>query len=99
MNSLNTSGARPLFSLGRLLVTPGAMSEIHTAGASMLDLLNRHQHGDWGDTGDYSRDENDFALQWRLRLLSCYTLSNGASVWVIKEADRSATTILLPDEY
>jgi len=62
-------------------------------------LLKRHVTGDWGDVNEDDRRENGHSLVQGCRLLSAYTLSNGTRLWVITEADRSATTILLPSEY
>ncbi|RAL68832.1 hypothetical protein C1G87_1598 [Dehalococcoides mccartyi] len=66
--------------------------------------LNRHVKGDWGDVDDEDKQANDQALKQDTRLLSSYNddrfPKNGvATIWIITEADRSATTILFPDEY
>ena len=66
--------------------------------------LNRHVKRDWGDVDDEDKETNDQALKERTRLLSAYNddrfPKNGvAPIWIITEADRSATTILFPDEY
>jgi hypothetical protein len=88
-----------LFSPGRLLATPGVLSEIEASGDSLLDLLARHLTGDWGvlDSGD--QRANDNAVLFGDRILSAYLLTNGTKIWVITEWDRSATTCLLPEEY
>jgi hypothetical protein len=62
-------------------------------------LLNRHAHGDWGDVSPDNWQENEFSLTHGLRLLSVYTLTDGTRIWIITEAERSATTLLLPEEY
>jgi hypothetical protein len=62
-------------------------------------LLARHVHGDWGELSEEDRLQNELAVLLGLRLLSSYPLPTGGKVWVITEADRSATTILLPDDY
>jgi hypothetical protein len=65
-----------------------------------MTLLSRHVCGDWGEVCAEDARENDFSVDHGFRILSAYTLSTtGVKVWVITEADRSATTILLPDEY
>jgi hypothetical protein len=66
--------------------------------------LNRHVKCDWGDVDDEDKQTNDQALKQGTRLLSAYNddrfPKNGvATIWIITEADRSATTILFPDEY
>jgi len=69
------------------------------AGDSPGALLKRHVTGEWGDVDEDDRRENEHSLVQRCRLLSAYTLSNGTRLWVITEADRSSTTILLPSQY
>jgi hypothetical protein len=65
-----------------------------------LDFLARHVCGDWGELSEGDRKENELSLKQGLRLLSSYrTSADDTRVWVITEADRSATTILLPEEY
>ena len=85
------------FPMGRLLMTPGARDSV---GRSDIEsFLQRHNRGDWGELDEPDRAENELSLQEGLRLLSAYTDSKGQKVWVITEADRSATTVLLPEEY
>jgi len=88
-----------LFPLGLVAATPAALAALERAGAELQQILNRHLTGDWGDISAEDRAENDFALREGLRLLSAYRLSSGARIWVITEADRSVTTLLLADEY
>jgi hypothetical protein len=85
------------FPLGRLLMTPGARDSIPPS--ETMQALRRHAHGDWGDLDDEDRQANESALQNGARLLSAYVASNGTKFWIITEADRSATTVLLPREY
>ncbi len=85
----------PRFPLGRVLATPGALE----LGVDLFPLLRRHAHGDWGELGDDDRDANERALFSGGRLLSAYTLPGGRRLWIITEADRSSTTLLLPEEY
>ena len=87
------------FLLGRLLATPGALKAPAEAGQNALEFLSRHQHGDWGDLCAEDKQENEFSILNDLRILSAYTLTTGTKIWIITEADRSATTILLPSEY
>jgi hypothetical protein len=87
------------FQPGQLVATPGALDAFRKSGDSPLDLLQRHLLGDWGDVDEHDRMENEFSLQNGLRILSAYRLTDGENIWIITEADRSATTILLPEEY
>lgn len=87
------------FELGQLVSTPGALVAIGNAGQTPFDFIRRHQSGDWGEVDQHDRRENDLALQRGFRLLSVYTLTTGVRIYIITEADRSATTILLPEEY
>ena len=90
----------PLFPLGRVVATPGALAALEKAGQQPQDVLARHVHGDWGDLCDEDRNENRLSLERGFRLLSSYrTCTGDTKVWVITEADRSVTTILLPEEY
>lgn len=88
----------PRFSLGQVVATPGALRVLYGAGEDPLKFLCRHANGDWGDVDEHDKRENELSLQHGFRLLSSYT-ANGAKLWVITEADRSITTILLPEEY
>jgi hypothetical protein len=87
------------FPLGRLLSTPGALAALAQAGQDGSQFLQRHRTGDWGDVGGQDRAANDRAVVDGDRILSAYTLKDGTRLWIITESDRSATTLLLPDEY
>ena len=87
---------RMRFPLGRLVATPGAMREVPAREAG--EALARHLCGDWGDVCQEDWAENDFSLREGFRLLSRYKTTKGAVFRIITEADRSATTILLPEE-
>ena len=87
------------FPLGQTVATPGAIKAIAEAGQTPQEFLNRHQSGDWGEVDEHDRLENEQSIAEGYRLLSVYTLSNGVRIWIITEADRSSTTILLPDDY
>jgi len=92
--------SKPRFPLGRTLATPGALDALQQADQSSAHYLARHHAGDWGDDLDPGDvQENELSLEQDFRLLSAYTLPTGVKIWIITEADRSATTILLPDEY
>jgi len=90
---------RVRFPLGRTLSTPGALTALTEARTSPLALLARHARGDWGDLDEEDWQANERALTTGERLFSAYTLLTRARLWVITEADRSATTLLLPEEY
>ena len=87
------------FSLGRVVATPGALRAIEDAGQSPEEFLARHHSKDWGELSDEDRRENELSLEQGFRLLSAYRTATGERLWVITEADRSLTTILLPEEY
>ena len=89
----------PLFCLGQIVATPGALEALQEARQDPLELLKRHQSGDWGEVPSEDKQENDFSVQQGFRILSAYTLSTGVKLWLITEADRSVTTFLLPAEY
>jgi hypothetical protein len=90
---------QPLFPLGQIVGTPGAMEAMQEAQQNPLQLLFRHVTGDWGDLGEEDKAENDFSVQRGFRILSAYTLATEVKIWLITEADRSVTTFLLPEEY
>ncbi len=89
----------PPFALGQVVATPGALAALASAGQPPEVLLTRHAQGDWGDLCEEDRRENDRSLVRGLRLLSAYALPDGTKLWIITEADHSATTLLLPSEY
>ena len=84
--------------LGRVVATPGALKLLGKSGEHPFDYLARHASGDWGDLCAFDRRQNEIALREGLRVFSSYEISAGR-VWIITEADRSVTTILLPEEY
>jgi len=85
------------FPLGRLLATPGALRACEDSGVNPLNLIDRHWSGDWGDLPEEDKKENEFAVDKQLRILSAYVIALDVKIWIITEADRSATTILLPE--
>jgi hypothetical protein len=87
------------FQLGSKFITPGAIEALNIAGQDGIEFLFRHQSGDWGDLSDDDKQENEFSVDKQLRIFSAYHTAKGEKLWVITEADRSATTILLPSEY
>ena len=86
-----------VFRLGRIVSTPNALQPL--AKEDILKGIQRHQAGDWGDLKTGNREANDRALAQGGRIVSAYNAHNGTRFWVITEADRSATTILLPEDY
>ena len=91
--------ARPKFQLGTIVATPGALDALAEAAQSPVEFLSRHIRGDWGNCCDEDRQANEDALRYDARLFSIYHTSKGVKVWVITEADRSSTCVLLPEEY
>lgn len=85
------------FSLGRVVITRNAMDTL--VPDSVHAALARHHAGDWGELDEADRQENERSLVQGFRLLSAYRDSNGTTFWIITEADRSATTVLLPEDY
>jgi hypothetical protein len=93
-------GHQPLFQPGRTVGTPGALAALDKAGQSPQEFLARHIRGDWGDDlCEKDREENQVSLERGFRLLSSYRTCADEEIWVLTEADRSVTTILLPEEY
>lgn len=92
------------FSLGQIVATPAALEAIQASSQSPAEFLDRHARCDWGDMSEEDRALNNDALRDGSRILSAYVTSKGTKLWIITEAaddngQRSATTILLPDEY
>jgi hypothetical protein len=90
---------KPLFDLGQLVATPGALAALEKSGQSAMEFLSRHVTGDWGEIPEEDRKENQFSLEKGFRLMSSYRTTANDVVWVITESSRSHTTLLLPEEY
>ena len=90
---------KPLFDLGQLVATPGALAALEKSGQSPMDFLSRHVTGDWGEIPEEDRKENQFSLEKGFRLMSSYHTTANDVVWVITENSRSHTTLLLQSEY
>lgn len=90
---------RPLFTLGRIVATPGALQVLAKANQEPREFLSRHMRGDWGELDADDVRENQFSLTHGFRLVSSYTTAIGDKLWIITEADRRFTTLLLPEEY
>jgi len=85
------------FELGQVVITKGALAEL--SQADVLNALRRHSTGDWGEICKEDKAENELSLREGFRIFSAYKSVQDVKFWIITEADRSATTILLPEEY
>jgi hypothetical protein len=99
MSNSTTSTSKQKFPLGQIVATPAALDALNASGDSAHHFLTRHATGDWGDLCEGDRQANDADMIHGGRLLSAYVLRDGTKLWVITEADRSATTLLLPSDY
>jgi hypothetical protein len=95
---------QPMFKLGQVVATPGALDALRQAGQVPFEFVARHAQGDWGDLSEEDRRLNDESVKDGSRILSAYRLKTGVKLWIITEAEddqrhRAATTLLLPDEY
>ncbi len=93
------AGKSVRFSFGQVVATPGALAALREAGDVAYLFILRHVTGDWGDLDEEDCQANEDALRRGSRLLSAYRTSLGVKIWIITEADRSVTTLLLPEEY
>lgn len=96
--------SKPLFSLGQVVATPGALDALDKAGQAPSEFLDRHVHGDFGDLEEEDIEANQESLKDGSRILSSYRTTLNEKVWIITEASdedghRAATTLLLPEEY
>lgn len=98
-NKKPTGKTTILFNLGVIVCTPGAYQLIAINDVAPRDLLMRHLQGDWGCVCEEDKAANFEALRCDARVLSAYKIKDDEKVWIITEADRSSTTILLPSEY
>ena len=92
---------RKLFGLGQVVMTRGVNDKVaddEGFAKFVFDSLKRHASGDWGDLCEEDQKENELSLKQGFRILSAYHC-NEEKIWIITEADRSATTILFPQEY
>lgn len=101
----NTRPSLTRFPAGQIVATPGALRALEEAGQTPREFLARHLAGDWGDVDQGDKQANDAACQYegdldrQDRILSAYRTARGIRIWIITERDRSATTLLLPEEY
>lgn len=98
MTTQTRKQAQPLFALGKTAATPGALDALKILNIAPQKLLERHHGGDWGNITPEDKKANQDALNSGRRIFSAYQYS-GVSFWIITEADRAATTLLLPEEY
>lgn len=87
----------PLFQIGNLFATPNAIEQV--PNDEIAQALTRHQQGDWGIVSRDDKAANNAALKHETRILSAYKTSKGKKFWIITEADRSMTTVLMPEDY
>ncbi len=98
-DSLPPTPFTPKFDLGQVLATPGALAALEQHRVSPLTLICRHVRGDFGDIDQEDWQTNLAALQYGQRIVSAYAIAPDVVIWIITEADRSASTLLLPSEY
>ena len=94
----------PLFKPGRIVATPGALLALNQSAQNASEFLCRHLAGDWGVVSADDKAANDESLNDGSRLISTFLLKTDVKIWIVTEAvddrgNRSATTVLLPEEY
>jgi len=99
MNAVSPLSTKTIsFPLGQIVATPGALALLDRGGVNAAELIRQHQSGDWGNVPPEDAEENELAIVQGYRILSSYLIAE-ERIWVITEADRSSTTLLLPEEY
>ncbi len=89
-----------LFKLGQIVLTRGVndlMAQNKAFAKQVTQSIKKHSCGDWGDTCKVDKAENEIAVKQGDQILSVY--EGVKKIWIITESDRSATTVLFPDEY
>ncbi len=104
MKDSNQENTQPLFPLGRVVMTANMQARLQNANpdgweAELRALISRHASGDWGDLDEEDKRQNDLALNRGHRIFSAYKTSSEVKIWIISEADRNVTTVLLPEDY
>ncbi len=95
----DTPNPKPRFELGQIVATPNAIQTLEAHNIQPQTLIDRHARGDWGELCPEDAQANDAALLQGDRLLSSYLITPDIKLWVITEADRSSTTLLMPADY
>jgi len=91
--------SEPLFTLGHVVATLGALKALSEHEVLPTNLIHRHVTGDWGDLCKEDKEQNVTGIVHGLRIFSSYQISTDTKIWIITEADRSSTTLLMPGEY
>ena len=99
MATIVVSAPGSLFDLGKIYTTPGALNVLERNKTTLAPFLERHRSGDWGDLEDEEKAENDESVTDGYRILSAYGLPDDEKIWIITEAGRLSTSVLLPTEY
>lgn len=87
------------FQLGQIVATPAALEVLRDSGQDGSEFIDRHARGDYGHMPPDDVAANEQAVRDGARVMSAYTTLSGQRIWVITEADRSVTTLLLPEDY
>lgn len=98
-NTTTNTQNKVLFSLGQIFLTIGAKEALEESNQDAFEFLYLHQTGNWGIVCKEDAEENDFSVKNGFRIFSAYKTKNDVKIWLITEADRSSSTILLPEEY
>lgn len=98
-NTATKSENKVLFPLGQIFLTIGAQDALEESNQLPNEYLARHQSGNWGLVCEDDRKENELSLKEGFRILSAYKLDSDVKIWVITEADRSSSCLILPEEY
>ncbi len=94
-----TKEKQPLFELGQVVATRGAIAALEEADQGPEEFLIRHVTGDWSNLPEEDQKENEFSVEHGFRIFSSYLTNKEVKIYVITEADRSVTTLLLPADY
>lgn len=98
-NTIERKENKVLFDLGQTVITIGAKQALLESSESPLKFLARHRVGDWGEICDADKRENDLSVRAGFRILSAYRTNRNVKIWILTEATREITTLLLPEEY
>ncbi len=98
-NTITKTQNKVLFDLGQTVMTIGAKDALDESNQQPFEFIKLHQSGDWGDVCKDDKKENDLSVKEGFRVLSSYRTAKDVKIWIITEADRSSTTLLLPSEY